>query len=154
MHAGSLQRHNPHSDLSHCITVYDQYEWILQTICNSFFAIFLTINVSFGNSKSDILCSESEKQARLNFKQDLVDPSNVLVSWVVEDDCCNWAGIHCHNLTGYVEKINLASAGGRLVLKGKVNPSLLNLNISLTQILATMILVAFKFPALQVLLQI
>lgn len=51
----------------------------------------------------------------------------MLVSWVVEDDCCNWAGIHCHNLTGYVEKINLASAGGRLVLKGKVNPSLLSL---------------------------
>ncbi|KAF3448126.1 hypothetical protein FNV43_RR08837 [Rhamnella rubrinervis] len=94
-----------------------------------FFAIFLTIHVSFGNNKSGILCSESEKQALLSFKQDLVDPLNALVSWVVEEDCCNWAGIQCHNLTGYVEKINLAREGGSgwSVLKGEVNPSLLNL---------------------------
>ncbi|KAF3448858.1 hypothetical protein FNV43_RR09573 [Rhamnella rubrinervis] len=92
-------------------------------------ATILTIHVSFGNTKTaDILCIESEKQALLSFKKDLVDESNRLLSWAVEDDCCKWSGILCDNSTGYVRQINLGRyMGENSVLKGKLNPSLLNL---------------------------
>lgn len=93
------------------------------------FLVGLTIHVTLGHStttKSDILCLESEKQALLRFKQDLIDPSNRLFSWVVEEDCCRWVGIHCDNLTGRVKEIKLANhLTGEL--KGKISPSLLNL---------------------------
>ncbi|KAL6320751.1 hypothetical protein AAG906_008751 [Vitis piasezkii] len=34
------------------------------------------------------------------------DPSNRLSSWA-NVECCNWRGIHCHNTTGHVLKLNL-----------------------------------------------
>ncbi|KAM6555424.1 hypothetical protein CsatB_002443 [Cannabis sativa] len=88
-----------------------------------------------------VLCVESEKQALLSFKQDLVDPYNRLTSWAAngsddDDDCCNWTGIICDSITGHVKQLQLANTyfgydylenkytGG---LSGKVNPSLLNL---------------------------
>ncbi|KAF3448854.1 hypothetical protein FNV43_RR09569 [Rhamnella rubrinervis] len=92
-------------------------------------AIILTVHVRFGNTKTtDILCIKSEKQALLSFKKDLVDESNTLLSWTVEEDCCKWYGILCDNSTGYVTQINLGrSIGENSELKGKLNPSLLNL---------------------------
>ena len=72
----------------------------------AFLAAAATINGSFGSS-SDVVCIESEKKALLSFKQDLVDPSNRLLSWVAEDNCCKWAGIVCNNLTGNVKELQL-----------------------------------------------
>ncbi|CAL8998151.1 unnamed protein product [Prunus brigantina] len=53
----------------------------------------------------------------------LQDSSNQLMSWDGEGDCCNWAGVVCHNLTGHVRELRL----GNYYLAGKLNPSLLNL---------------------------
>ena len=52
------------------------------------------------------LCREEEKEALLSFKRGIHDPSNRLSSWA-NVECCNWRGIHCHNTTGHVLKLNL-----------------------------------------------
>ncbi|GLT39865.1 hypothetical protein SLA2020_140320 [Shorea laevis] len=56
-------------------------------------AIVLCIHAAI----SDAACHENEKQALLAFKQDLTDPANRLTSWTADRDCCNWAGVVCHN---------------------------------------------------------
>ncbi|KAL5735970.1 hypothetical protein ACOSQ2_030758 [Xanthoceras sorbifolium] len=106
-----------------------------------------TINFSFCNGSTYVRCIESERQALLTFKQDLKDPSNRLASWIGDGDCCNWAGVDCHNVTGHVLQLQLrnphleyfeedylpsySKAEGeaymRSKLGGKINPSLLNL---------------------------
>ncbi|CAN6584568.1 unnamed protein product [Malus baccata var. baccata] len=58
------------------------------------------------------------------FKQDLLDSSNRLSSWIGEGDCCFWPGVVCGNLTGHVRALHL----GDYYLGGKLNPSLLNLS--------------------------
>ncbi|KAL5737671.1 hypothetical protein ACOSP7_030432 [Xanthoceras sorbifolium] len=99
-----------------------------------------TIYFSFCNGSTYVSCIESERQALLSFKQDLKDPSNRLASWIGDGDCCNWAGIVCHNVTGHVLQRQLRnphleyfeeeyspSDYKRSKLGGKINPSLLNL---------------------------
>ncbi|KAF3448156.1 hypothetical protein FNV43_RR08867 [Rhamnella rubrinervis] len=72
--------------------------------------------------------SFSCEASSFELQKDLVDESNRLLSWAVEDDCCKWSGILCDNSTGYVRQINLGRyMGENSVLKGKLNPSLLNL---------------------------
>ncbi|GMN44212.1 hypothetical protein TIFTF001_013403 [Ficus carica] len=95
-----------------------------------FLAQYSTVTLCLLHEHGGKLCVERERQALLSFKQDLVDPSNSLSSWVAEDvDCCRWLGIVCHNITGHVEELHLCgsdlSYNDRL--KGKINPSLLNL---------------------------
>ncbi|XP_057476266.1 receptor-like protein EIX1 [Actinidia eriantha] len=105
------------------------------------FLIIATLRLGSSCYKNiDVACLESEKNALLSFKQGLKDPSNRLASWGVEDDCCEWAGVICHNSTGRVRELHLQnpydesyeSWNKRLVynkskLGGEVNPSLLNL---------------------------
>ncbi|XVE89965.1 hypothetical protein DITRI_Ditri20bG0038800 [Diplodiscus trichospermus] len=91
-----------------------------------------------GNSR--LLCIESEREALLKFKQDIIDRSNRLSSWVEGGDCCNWLGVSCNNFTGHVYKLDFrppsvpdyasdAEIGvyWRSVLRGKINLSLLSL---------------------------
>ncbi|PRQ30150.1 putative non-specific serine/threonine protein kinase [Rosa chinensis] len=82
-------------------------------------------------------CTEEERRALLSFKQDLIDPSARLSSWVGHQ-CCRWRGISCNNRTGHVAMINLHSTypldhlnyteAEESFLRGKsINPSLLGL---------------------------
>ncbi|KAH6781810.1 hypothetical protein C2S51_007103 [Perilla frutescens var. frutescens] len=67
----------------------------------------------FCDSQILLTCNEIEREALLNFKKGLSDPSDRLVSWTGED-CCRWRGVVCNNKTGHVVKLKLhnAMAGG------------------------------------------
>ncbi|GLT86496.1 hypothetical protein SLE2022_046340 [Rubroshorea leprosula] len=89
-----------------------------------------------------ITCQEKERNALLKFKEGLKDPSGRLSSWV-GNDCCAWFGVGCSRRTGHVTTLDLRNPyGGNLFgdlnasdlrafqlasLRGKVNPSLLDL---------------------------
>ncbi|XP_031263343.1 LOW QUALITY PROTEIN: receptor-like protein EIX2 [Pistacia vera] len=92
--------------------------------------IVTTLNISFCGGSSCRGCIESERQALLRFKKDLIDPSNRLASWTSgHGDCSTWSGIFCDNLTGHVLKLRFknSSTHERSKLHGKINPSLLDL---------------------------
>ncbi|KAH9659667.1 hypothetical protein KPL70_023945 [Citrus sinensis] len=108
------------------------------------FVVAAMINISFCNGNSYVGCIDSEREALLKLKQDLIDPSNRLASWNTGDgDCCKWAGVFCSNITGHVLQLSLQNPfsylGGdlrevkagsnyeRSKLGGKVNPSLVDL---------------------------
>ncbi|KAG6714463.1 hypothetical protein I3842_05G203700 [Carya illinoinensis] len=71
---------------------------------------------------SEVKCIEEERQALLQFKQHLVDPSP-LSSWNSGEDCCKWEGIKCSNKTGHVVTLDLQ---GKQV-EGEISSSLLEL---------------------------
>ncbi|KAF2316401.1 hypothetical protein GH714_041742 [Hevea brasiliensis] len=54
-------------------------------------------------------CIESEREALLQFKLGLKDPSNRLSSWDRDADCCEWPGVICDNLTSHVLELHLRS---------------------------------------------
>ncbi|XVF37733.1 hypothetical protein REPUB_Repub20aG0035200 [Reevesia pubescens] len=70
-------------------------------------------DINFSNeisSTSNITaCIQSEKQALLMFKKDLIDSANRLASWVPDDleDCCRWDGVVCDNKTNHVLGLHL-----------------------------------------------
>ncbi|KAJ9152724.1 hypothetical protein P3X46_026258 [Hevea brasiliensis] len=89
-------------------------------------------------------CIESEREALLQLKLGLKDPSNRLSSWDRDVDCCEWPGVICDNLTNHVLELHLRSlsfeeyhasnaTGGyheyweRSAFRGKISQSLLNL---------------------------
>ncbi|KAF2316420.1 hypothetical protein GH714_041761 [Hevea brasiliensis] len=89
-------------------------------------------------------CIESEREALLQFKHGLKDPSNRLSSWDRDADCCEWPGVICDNLTNHVLELHLRTlskdeyyafnANGdydeyweRSTFRGKISQSLLNL---------------------------
>ncbi|XP_074282111.1 receptor-like protein EIX2 [Silene latifolia] len=56
-----------------------------------------------------IRCKKHELDALLKFKQSFIqDPKKLLSSWVGED-CCQWHGVTCDNVTHNVVKLNLRS---------------------------------------------
>jgi len=57
-------------------------------------------------SKEVVRCIQSERQALLQFKSGLVDDFGMLSSWKTED-CCQWKGIGCSNVTGHVLRLDL-----------------------------------------------
>ncbi|MBA0771175.1 hypothetical protein Gotri_019686, partial [Gossypium trilobum] len=77
------------------------------------------------HANSNLLCIPSEREALLKFKNHLIDPSNSLSSWVEGGDCCKWIGVVCHNSTGHVHQLHLASLSP--YEQSAINPSLLEL---------------------------
>lgn len=94
---------------------------------------------------STIRCKKIENQALLEFKNGLImHDQNRLNSWIDGADCCTWEGIVCSNKTGHVVNLDLRNplsfdldmyfddtdyfARFNLYrLRGKINPSLVNL---------------------------
>ncbi|XP_057950913.1 receptor-like protein EIX2 [Malania oleifera] len=83
---------------------------------------------------SEALGNERERQALLQFKQELTDNYGLLSSWGTDEanrSHCNWKGVYCSNQTGTVIKLQLAAPFvpglGYQSLKGKISPSLLEL---------------------------
>ncbi|XP_022745848.1 receptor-like protein 12 [Durio zibethinus] len=117
----------------------------MKAVTISLFGFLLVIAaaiISFCDGNSKVLCIGSEGQALLTFKQDLIDRSNRLSSWVEGEDCCEWHGVFCSSLTGHVKELHLGllstspdvyapaaewDAYFRSKLGGKINPSLVDL---------------------------
>ncbi|KAH9627534.1 hypothetical protein KSS87_003181 [Heliosperma pusillum] len=57
-------------------------------------------------------CKRHELEALLKFKHSVTqDPQRLLSTWV-GDDCCQWRGISCDNVTGNVIKLSLGTPQG------------------------------------------
>ncbi|XP_044474312.1 receptor-like protein EIX2 [Mangifera indica] len=75
-----------------------------------FFLAIAIINHGFCNGSTHMGCIESERQALLRFKQDLIDSSNRLASWTAADGyCCTWTGVICDNFTGHIIELHLGT---------------------------------------------
>ncbi|KAG8643117.1 receptor-like protein EIX2 [Manihot esculenta] len=113
------------------------FPWLL------FSATIFNFGLSYGSFSAG--CIESDREALLRFKHELIDPLNRLASWrTVDANCCRWSGIICDNFSGHVVEIHLRSlsedeyfasdASGQYyeyrrmsTFRGKISPSLLNL---------------------------
>ncbi|KAL1146050.1 hypothetical protein V6Z11_A11G343800 [Gossypium hirsutum] len=94
----------------------------------SFLLLIAAICFSICDANFNLLCIQTEREALLKFKNDLIDPSNRLSSWIEGGDCCKWIGVVCHNSTGHVNQLHLAAPlFSPSALGGKINPSLLEL---------------------------
>ncbi|KAJ1383136.1 Leucine-rich repeat [Sesbania bispinosa] len=68
-----------------------------------------------------VRCNEKDRGILVSFKQGIIDRFDDLSTWSTETDCCAWTGVHCHNVTGRVTKLELL----RFSLEGEMNLSLL-----------------------------
>ncbi|XP_055833653.1 receptor-like protein EIX2 [Solanum dulcamara] len=74
---------------------------------------------------SDIVCKENEKNSLIKFRQGFRNPSQskMMSSWMLEENCCNWKGVECDNITGHVITLDLHQQ----FLQGEFGTSLLGL---------------------------
>ncbi|KAK7279874.1 hypothetical protein RJT34_24933 [Clitoria ternatea] len=104
--------HNAHVNIK-CLHVIDDITFHLLN--------YLTMDVSPSNTISILVClicsmmmfntvtcsNVKDRNTLLNFKKGVIDPSGFLASWFPENDCCEWTGVKCDNITGRVTQINL-----------------------------------------------
>ncbi|XP_027358871.1 receptor-like protein EIX2 [Abrus precatorius] len=83
--------------------------------------IFLCICFYVGSSHAN-KCAETDRQALLKLKDGFIDEFNSLDSWKGED-CCEWDGISCDNLTASVTELYLRDCS----LRGKMDSSICEL---------------------------
>ncbi|XVF03762.1 hypothetical protein REPUB_Repub05bG0021100 [Reevesia pubescens] len=95
-----------------------------------FIALFYLLLILQKSTKAEVIikCKESERQALLEFKQSLKaifqHENSRFSSWNTKD-CCEWMGVECNNITGYVEQLDLRDYFSPLA--GTISPSLLKL---------------------------
>ncbi|KAL2335373.1 hypothetical protein Fmac_016586 [Flemingia macrophylla] len=74
------------------------------------FCLFYVVTVlciySCVGSCHTIKCAKTDKEALLKLKSGFLHGRHLLSSWT-GDDCCQWKGISCNNLTGRVTKLDL-----------------------------------------------
>ncbi|KAJ3694385.1 hypothetical protein LUZ60_009865 [Juncus effusus] len=87
--------------------------------CLSIFLLCLLATKTIGAYN----CLQNERDALLEFKAGVHDPSGRLASWR-GDECCTWAGVKCSNQTSHVVKLNLQPADYDNNLSGEISPSL------------------------------
>ncbi|KAK7315128.1 hypothetical protein VNO77_33660 [Canavalia gladiata] len=96
-------------------------EWIFM-IC------FVLLQFVSGNHQ--IRCIQREREALLQFKSSLVDDYHMLSSWNT-NDCCQWKGIRCTNLTGgHILMLDLHGSyddDEQFFLSGEIQKSLMEL---------------------------
>ncbi|XP_040938098.1 receptor-like protein EIX2 [Gossypium hirsutum] len=90
-----------------------------------FLLLIAAIYFSICDANFNLLCIQTEREALLKFKNDLIDPSNRLSSWIEGGDCCKWIGVICHNSTGHVHQLHLAALSPYEL--SAISPSLLEL---------------------------
>ncbi|KAK9994309.1 hypothetical protein SO802_024012 [Lithocarpus litseifolius] len=124
------------------LIVYAHLGWLLEVFAH----LGVRHSHSHSHSHSQLRCIDTERLVLLNFKQDLIDPSNRLSSRTAHGDCCQWESVVCHNLTAHVQQLHLRTfppiwedfatsaeinakieAYERSMFGGKLNPSLLDL---------------------------
>ncbi|KAK4368278.1 hypothetical protein RND71_012070 [Anisodus tanguticus] len=69
--------------------------------------LFFSLTITFKFSSCSGTCKENEKNALLRLKKEANDPTNVLSSWVDKEDCCNWEGVLCNNVTGSIIELSI-----------------------------------------------
>ena len=70
--------------------------------------IVAAAGINFCNGSFRKGCLQSEREAFLLFKQDLIDDTNRLASWIdLDEDCCGWVGVVCDNMTGHVLELSI-----------------------------------------------
>ncbi|ESW15619.1 hypothetical protein PHAVU_007G087500 [Phaseolus vulgaris] len=72
----------------------------------------------------NIRCHHKDKQALFNFKQGIIDPSHALSSWFTQQDCCQWRGVTCDNITSRVTHLSLPCSTTLPTYTDKTNKSL------------------------------
>ncbi|KAL4625566.1 hypothetical protein ACB092_05G035500 [Castanea dentata] len=75
---------------------------------------FATTFSFFFKAESSVTCNEKDKQALLNFKQGLSNPSEMLSSWSDQEDCSRWDGVVYDNKTGRVTELGVFGVGGEI----------------------------------------
>ncbi|CAN1344677.1 Receptor-like protein EIX2 [Linum perenne] len=92
-----------------------------------FFSAIRSFTFCHGTLTSE-LCQPRERQALLDLKAGLVDPSDWLKSWSGRD-CCKWSGVICNNVTGQVTELHLGAADlpEFTTFSGEISPSLASL---------------------------
>ncbi|KAH6775415.1 hypothetical protein C2S52_012976 [Perilla frutescens var. hirtella] len=78
-----------------------------------------------------IRCLEREREALVEFKNQLVDEYGRLSSWSI-NDCCKWRGVRCNGQTNHVTELDLRGPYANFYwpsapLKGTISHSLLQL---------------------------
>lgn len=92
---------------------------------------YFSHSVSGNGISSGSKCISTERQALLQFKQGInFDHCGLLTSWGDHEDCCQWRGIRCSNVTGNVIMLQAQGSGvndDEICLEGQLDPSLFKL---------------------------
>ncbi|CAN4097067.1 unnamed protein product [Withania somnifera] len=109
--------------------------FLLVVVLDGFFC------VQTSGMNTGIHCTESEKNALIKFSQGFKNPSQSMLSWMPEKNCCSWKGVECDNTTGHVITLDLRKqflqVGFGISLLGL--PHLRNLDLSQNDFLGAQI---------------